>query len=309
MLLGGLVVTREIMKLASIVISLIVLPPCWGLSAAQESSVSEPITVPVWVEGKAPNGDGTFDAKNAVMTVHRPAKPNGAVIVICPGGGYGGVVIGPEGHGIAKWLNEHGVIGVVLRYRLPRGRPSVPLLDVQRALRIVRARGPKEWGCDPNRVGVMGFSAGGHLASTAVTHFDKGDPKASTPEGRASCRPDFGILIYPVITMGTGTHGGSRRNLLGAEPPDDLVDLYSSEKQVTQTTSPCFLAHAKNDAPVPPLNSRLFHEALRSAGVESEYLELPSGGHGLNGYKGPMWDAWQKGVLAWMRKTKVLGGL
>ena len=123
------------MKLASIVFSLIVLSPCWGLAAAPESSVSEPITVSLWVEGKAPNGDGTFDPKNAVMTVHRPAKPNGAVIVICPGGGYGGVVIGPEGHGIAKWLNEHGITGVVLRYRLPRGRSSVPLLDVQQAVR------------------------------------------------------------------------------------------------------------------------------------------------------------------------------
>ncbi len=309
MLPEGLVVTREIMKLASIVFSLIVLSPCWGLAAAPESSVSEPITVPLWVEGKAPNGDGTFDPKNAVMTVHRPAKPNGAVIVICPGGGYGGVVIGPEGHGIAKWLNEHGITGVVLRYRLPRGRSSVPLLDVQQALRIVRARGPKEWGCDPSRLGVMGFSAGGHLASTAVTHFDQGDPKSPSPVGRASCRPDFGILIYPVITMGAGTHGGSRRNLLGVDPPKDQVELYSNEKQVTQTTPPCYLAHAKDDGPVPPLNSRLFHEALRSAGVESEYLELPSGGHGLNGYKGPMWEAWQNGVLTWMRRIKVLGGV
>ncbi|MDG2489074.1 MAG: alpha/beta hydrolase [Roseibacillus sp.] len=297
------------MKLPSIVIGLIVLPVIGVLSAAPKRAESEPITVPLWLDGKAPNGDGTFDSENAVITVHRPAKPNGAAIVICPGGGYGGVVIGPEGHGIAKWLNEHGITGVVLRYRLPRGRASVPLLDVQQALRIVRARGPKEWGCDPSRLGVMGFSAGGHLASTAVTHFDEGDPQASSPVGRASSRPDFGILIYPVITMGAGTHGGSRRNLLGAAPPEDLVELYSNEKQVTQNTSPCYLAHAKDDGPVPPLNSRLFHEVLKSAGVESEYLELPTGGHGLNGYKGPMWEAWQKGVLTWMRRIKVLSGV
>ena len=300
---------REIMKVIFLIVALTFLSGSILLAAAPKTSGLEPITVPLWVEGKAPNGDGAFDSKNAVMTVHRPPKPNGAAIVICPGGGYGGVVIGPEGHGIAKWLNEHGITAVVLRYRLPRGRSSVPLLDVQQALRIVRARGPKEWGCDPSRLGVMGFSAGGHLASTAVTNFDKGDPKSPSPVGRASCRPDFGILIYPVITMGAGTHGGSRRNLLGADPPKDLVELYSNEKQVTQTTSPCYLAHAKDDGPVPPLNSRLFHEALRFAGVESEYLELPSGGHGLNGYKGPMWEAWQKGVLTWMRKIKVLGGL
>ena len=300
---------REIMKVIFLIVALTFLSGSILLAAAPKTSGLEPITVPLWVEGKAPNGDGAFDSKNAVMTVHRPPKPNGAAIVICPGGGYGGVVIGPEGHGIAKWLNEHGITAVVLRYRLPRGRSSVPLLDVQQALRIVRARGPKEWGCDPSRLGVMGFSAGGHLASTAVTNFDKGDPKSPSPVGRASCRPDFGILIYPVITMGAGTHGGSRRNLLGADPPKDLVELYSNEKQVTQTTSPCYLAHAKDDGPVPPLNSRLFHEALRFAGVESEYLELPSGGHGLNGYKGPMWEAWQKGVLTWMRKIKVLGGI
>ncbi len=289
--------------------SLIVLPVSEVLLAAPKSAESEPITVPLWVKGKAPNGDGTFDSENAVMMVHRPTKPNGTAIVICPGGGYGGIVIGPEGHGIAKWLNEQGIIGLVLRYRLPRGRSSVPLLDVQQALRIARTRGPEEWGCDPSRLGVMGFSAGGHLASTAVTHFDHGDPKAPSPVERASCRPDFGILIYPVITMGAGTHGGSRRNLLGEAPSKDLVELYSNEKQVTQATAPCYLAHAKDDGPVPPLNSALFHEALRSAGVESEYLELSSGGHGLNGYKGPMWEAWQKGVLTWMRRIKVLGGL
>jgi acetyl esterase/lipase len=300
--------TREIMKVIFLIVGLAFLPGSSLLSAASKGSGLDPITVPLWVDGKAPNGDGASDSKNAVITVHRPAKPNGTAIVICPGGGYGMVVIGPEGHGIARWLNEHGITGVVLRYRLPRGRSSVPLLDVQQALRIVRTRGLKEWGCDPGRLGVMGFSAGGHLASTAVTHFDEGDPQASSPAGRASSRPDFGILIYPVITMGAGTHGGSRRNLLGAAPPEDLVELYSNEKQVTQNTSPCYLAHAKDDGPVPPLNSRLFHEALKSAGVESEYLELPTGGHGLNGYKGPMWEAWQKGVLTWMRRIKVLSG-
>jgi acetyl esterase/lipase len=130
--------------------------------------------------GKAPQGDGTFEAADAVITVHTPGKANGAAVVICPGGGYGGLVTGAEGHGIAGWLNEHGVTGVVLEYRLPRGRPFVPLLDAQRAIRTVRAN-TKAWGVDPARVGIMGFSAGGHLASTAGTHFDAGDPKRPTP--------------------------------------------------------------------------------------------------------------------------------
>ena len=266
-----------------------------------------PMTVALWPAGEAPNGDGTFDNANAEITIHRAEKPTGTSILICPGGGYGGVVIGPEGHGIARWLNKHGITGVVLRYRLPRGRHAVPLLDAQRALRMIRTRGQNEWGCDPGRVGIMGFSAGGHLAATVATHFDAGAPDAKSPLDRQSSRPDFAILVYPVITMGDNTHGGSRRNLLGASPAAELVELYSNEKQVSPKTCPCYLAHAKDDRPVPPINSRLFHEALQKAKVPGEYLELPSGGHGLNGYKGPMWEAWQKGSLAWLRKIKMVG--
>ncbi|NRB28116.1 MAG: alpha/beta hydrolase [Roseibacillus sp.] len=270
----------------------------------QESS--NPLTLSLWPNQKAPNGDGTFDNANATITVHNPPHPSGAAALICPGGGYGGVVIGPEGHGIAKWLNKHGITGIVLHYRLPRGRSSVPLLDAQRALRIVRARGAQEWHCDPKRLGVIGFSAGGHLASTVATHFDEGNPGAASPIDRQSSRPDFAILVYPVITMGAKTHGGSRRNLLGAAPSAELIALYSNEKQVTSKTCPCYLAHAKDDRPVPPENSRLFHAALQSSKVPSEYLELPSGGHGLNGYKGPMGDAWQQGSLVWLRKMKII---
>ncbi len=266
----------------------------------------KPLTISLWPNQKAPNGDGTFDSNNAALTIHQPPHPNGAAVLICPGGGYGGVVIGPEGHGIAKWLNKHGITGIVLRYRLPRGRSAVPLLDAQRALRIVRVRGPQEWHCDPKRLGVMGFSAGGHLASTVATHFDEGNPAAKSSIDRQSSRPDFAILVYPVITMGAKTHGGSRRNLLGAAPSAELVALYSNEKQVTPETCPCYLAHARDDRPVPPENSRLFHAALQSSKVPSEYLELPSGGHGLNGYQGPMWDAWQQGSLAWLRKMKII---
>lgn len=259
----------------------------------------------LWPEGMAPVGDGNFDEMNAKITVHRPEKGNGAAVVICPGGGYSGLVTGAEGHGIAKWLNGHGITGIVLEYRLPKGRPFVPLLDAQRAVRTVRFHA-KEWEVDPARVGVIGFSAGGHLASTVGTHFDDGDEKAEDEIGKLSCRPDFVVLIYPVITMEIATHGGSRKNLLGESPPDELVRLFSNEKQVTGKTPPAFLAHAVDDKVVTVENSRLFFLALQEKDVPGELLELPSGGHGLNGYKGPMWDEWQAKSMAWLKALKVV---
>lgn len=255
--------------------------------------------------GKAPLGNGQFEKGDAQITVHKPEKPNGTAIVICPGGGYGGLVTGPEGHGIATWLNRHGITGIVLEYRLPRGRSYVPLLDAQRAIRTVRVNA-KAWGIDPAKVGIMGFSAGGHLASTAGTHFDDGDPNTADPIERNSCRPDFMVLVYPVITMGEKTHGGSKNNLLGKNPDKKLVELFSNEKQVTAKTPPTFLAHAKDDMPVPPENSKAFYDALQTQKLPAKYLELPSGGHGLNGYKGPMWDAWQEQSLAWLAEMKFL---
>ena len=256
---------------------------------------------------QAPVGDGKFEAANACVSVHRPtpAKANGAAMVICPGGGYGGLMTGPEGHGIAKWLNQHGIAGIVLEYRLPRGRSLVPLLDAQRAIRMVRFNA-KQWNIDPNHIGIIGFSAGGHLASTAGTHFDGGDPKSTDLVNRVSCRPDFAILIYPVVTMGSKTHGGSKANLLGRNPKFEMVDLFSNEKQVTDRTPPMFLAHAKDDTLVSPENSRMLYEALKAHKLAADYLELPNGGHGLNGYKGPMWDAWQTKSLGWLALRKMI---
>lgn len=247
---------------------------------------------PLW-EGVAPGlkaGEAPLPTK-ASYTVHLPAKPNGAAVVICPGGGYGGLVVGGEGHGIARWLNDHGIAGIVLEYRLPAGHNEVPLLDAQKALTLTRAHAA-EWKIDPKKVGIIGFSAGGHLAATAATHF--------TPENR----PDFAILIYPVITMSIGTHGGSKKNLLGVTPSEELANFYSNEKQVTKDTPPTFLAHALDDKAVPIENSRLFHQACQAKGVPSKLLELPNGGHGLNGYKGPSWEAWQKQSLEWLRDQK-----
>jgi acetyl esterase/lipase len=263
-----------------------------------------PDTIPLWT-GQAPIGNGKFSDEKVFITVYRPEKPNGAAVVICPGGGYGGLVKGPEGHGIAKWLNSYGIVGVVLEYRLPKGNPNIPLLDVQRAIRMVRAKGRK-WDVNPKRIGVMGFSAGGHLASTAATHFDGANSHAKDPIDRVGCRPDFAILIYPVITMGSLTHTGSKKRLLGADPKIEMVNSFSNELQVTDKTPPTFLAHAQDDDIVSPENSRMFYDALISKKVPATYLKLPSGGHGLNGYKGPMWDEWQTKLLIWLTEQKIL---
>jgi acetyl esterase/lipase len=259
--------------------------------------------ISLW-NGHAPIGGGKFEAADAWITVHRPPNPNGTAIVICPGGGYRTQVVGPEGHGIAEWLNRHAITGVVLEYRLPAGRSHVPLLDAQRAIRTVRTNS-KQWNLDPSKIGIMGFSAGGHLASTAGTHFDGGNSTATDAVDRSSCRPDFLILVYPVISMGELAHPGSRSTLLGENPTAELLDLFSNEKQVTAQTPPTFLAHAVDDKPVPPENSRMFYKALQTHKVPAQYLELPSGGHGLNGYKGPMWDAWQEQSLAWLSRLKL----
>ena len=262
------------------------------------SAEDQPEAVRLWPADQAD--------KPATITVYRPEHPNGAAMVICPGGGYGGLVRGAEGHGIAKWLSAHGVTGIVLLYDLPRGRANVPLADAQRAIRTARVNA-KDWGIDPHRIGIIGFSAGGHLAATAGTHFDKGDADAKDPIERESCRPDFMVLIYPVITMGEKTHAGSRRNLLGKDPTAEQIENFSNEKQVTDDTPPAYLAHAQDDTTVSPDNSAMFYDALKQHGVASTYLKLPSGGHGLNHYQGPMWDAWQSGCLAWLKAQKFMG--
>ena len=262
-------------------------------------------TLPLW-KGDAPEGNGKFsDSSKAKLTVHLPEKPNGAAIVICPGGGYGGLVTKGEGHGIAAWLNAHGIAGIVLEYRLPAGRPYVPLLDAQRAIRTVRANAA-QWKVDPKKVGIIGFSAGGHLASTATVHFDAGEGKTTDAIARESSRPDFSILIYPVISMEEGVHRGSKKNLMGETPAAGLPDYFSTQRHVKTGTPPAFLAHAVDDKVVPIENSRMFYEAQQKAGLPARLVELPNGGHGLNGYKGPSWDKWQAESLLWLKEIKVL---
>ena len=253
----------------------------------------------IWKDDKAPVTAESFESKYVKITVHTPVENSGKAVIICPGGGYGGLVTGGEGHGIAKWLNGHGITGIVLEYRLPKGRKYVPVFDANRAVRYVRHHAEK-FGINKNKIGIIGFSAGGHLASTALVH--QLNCPADDEVSKESARPDFGILIYPVITLGEGTHKGSKNNLLGKDPSEEDLKFFSTELQVNKNTPPTFLAHAADDKPVPPINSKVFHENLKKTGVATKYLQLPSGGHGLNGYKGPMWDAWQKESLVWIDK-------
>jgi acetyl esterase/lipase len=223
------------------------------------------------------------------MEVYLPAKSNatGEAVVICPGGGYSILAYDWEGTDIAKWLNSEGIAGIVLKYRLPGSESNIvrhksPLLDAKRALRLTRYHAD-DWNLDTNRIGVMGFSAGGHLASTLGTHFDDGDPAASDPVDRISSRPDFMVLVYPVISFDPKFgHIGSRNNLLGKNPDRELIDRFSNEKQVTGNTPSTFLIHAGNDEGVPVENSLMFYKALQEHDVPAEMHIFPTGGHGFS---------------------------
>jgi len=244
-------------------------------------------------------------AKEVEVFLPPADKANGAAIVLCPGGGYIRHVTDREGYPIAQWLNDHGIACIILEYRLPKVHHAVPLLDANRAIRLTRANASK-WKLDPKRIGILGFSAGGHVASSATTHFDFGNPTSTDPIEQHSSRPDFGWLVYPVVTMGQFTHTGSKTELLGETPSADLVRLYSNELQVSNETPPVFLAHAIDDKPVPIENSRQFVAAMKQHQRPVELLELPTGGHGLNGCKGPLWEQWKAAVLVWSAKQKII---
>jgi acetyl esterase/lipase len=279
------------------------------------SDSEKPKVEPLWPKG-APGAKGTEAADRPTLTVFLPAadKANGCAVVICPGGGYGGVVDTYEGKDVARWLNEKGVAAFVLRYRhAPRYRHPAPLEDAQRALRTVRARAA-EWKVDPRRIGIMGFSAGGHLASTAGTHFDDGKPDADDPIDRASCRPDFLVLAYPVITLKEPhVHKGSRDNLLGDKPSKELLDSLSNDEQVTAKTPPTFLFHTSEDTVVPPENSVLFYLALRRHKVPAELHVYEKGRHGVGLATGaggtpndPVLTTWKEHLADWMKGRGLL---
>lgn len=271
---------------------------------------AEPQTILLW-PGGAPGAVGTEEADRPSLTVHLPPAQRAAAtgIVVCPGGGYAKLAMEHEGRQVAEWLNSLGVAAFVLKYRLgPRYRHPAPLQDAQRALRIVRSRAA-EFGVAPDRIGVWGFSAGGHLAATLATHFDDGDPAAADPVERAGCRPDFLILAYPVISFTTEyRHEGSRRNLLGEDPDPALLESLSLEKQVRPGTPPAFLFHTDEDKSVPPENSVLFYLALRKAGVPAELHVYERGRHGVGLAPGhPVLSSWPARLADWLRMRGLLG--
>ena len=258
----------------------------------------------LWPEG-APGAAGMEESDKPALWVFLPPaeKACGTAVVVCPGGGYGHLAYGHEGKEVAEWFNEQGVAAFVLRYRLaPRYKHPSPLLDVQRALRTVRSSA-EHYKIDPHRIGVMGFSAGGHLASTVATHFDSGKSDATDPIERVGCRPDFVILGYPVIALSTEyAHGGSKKNLLGMEPDAALVESLSNEKQITPETPPTFLFHTNEDSGVPPENSVLFYLGLRKAKVPAELHIYEKGKHGVGLAKNdPILSTWAGRLSDWLK--------
>ena len=236
------------------------------------------------------------------------SKANGTAVIICPGGGYSGLSMVNEGFSIAEAFNKIGVTAFVLTYRLPSDSIMVdktigPLQDAQRAIQIVRQQAA-EWGINPNKIGIVGFSAGGHLASTAITHFDK---VVISNKNNTNLRPDFGILIYPVISMGPKTHTGSKENLIGKHAPQDLMDLYSNEKQVTANTPPTFLVAAEDDDVVPVENTLMFYHALLDNKVKAEMHVYQAGGHGFGLYNKTTKDFWFDRLTEWMDENGWLG--
>lgn len=254
----------------------------------------------LWPEG-APYAMGDADEdRPAIFPYLLEGKGNPAVIV-CPGGGYG-MRAAHEAEPVALWLNSIGISAFVLRYRVAPYRYPCALLDAQRAIRTVRHEADR-FGIDPGRVGILGFSAGGHLASTAGTRFDAGRPEADDPVERQSSRPDLTILCYPVITMRDPfTHAGSRLNLLGPEPEDDRIALLSSEDQVAADTPPVFLWHTSDDAAVPVENSLMFAAALRKRGVPFDLHVYAHGRHGLGLAKDdPHVGGWTDACASWLK--------
>jgi acetyl esterase/lipase len=249
------------------------------------------------------------NVQQPTIEVYLPSKRNatGQAVVICPGGGYGFLAYDWEGTDIAKWFNAHGIAAVVLKYRLPDPRTSVtqhltPLLDAQRAIRTVRHHA-EQWNIRKDKVGIMGFSAGGHLASTAGTRFDTGKAASPDPVERYSARPDFMILMYPVITMSQPfMHKGSMTNLLGANPSQQLAESYSSDLQVSAQTPPTFLVHSTDDGAVPVENSLAFYRALVKYKVPAELHVYAYGGHGFSLAIGQGYlQTWTERCLDWLK--------
>lgn len=273
-----------------------------------------PSSIPLW-SGPAPHSQGTEEKDTPYLIPYLPEKAEGPTpaIVVVPGGAYQGWAVAHEGYTVAEWFRDHGFAAFVLRYRLPADSPAyrhpVPLLDAQRAIRLVRSRA-KEWNVNPDKLGIIGFSAGGHLASTTLTHFDGGNPLAADPVDRPASKPDFAVLVYAVISLHDDeiTHKGSKANLLGPEPDPAVAKRLSSEYHVGPDTPPTLLVHAIDDAGVPVEHSRRMHAALGKAGIPTDLHEYPAGGHGfgygINPYYGQVDHAppgWLDRVHGWLK--------
>jgi acetyl esterase/lipase len=245
---------------------------------AATTATAQTHEIPLWPDG-APTSNGITEAeeRRADWSVYNvteaaihvwPARGTntGRAILICPGGGYSWQAAGHEGRDFAEWFASQGVTGIVLKYRLPNKHSEIPLADAQQAMRVIRSRAA-EWGVDAGKVGVIGFSAGGHLASTLLTHFDAGS------------RPDFGILFYPVVTMRDGYRGNTANNLIGRDPSPESIERFSNERQVTADTPPTMIFFSDDDSNVPPVHGTMFYDALKAHGVRGAMHYFPSGEH------------------------------
>ncbi|HLN29490.1 MAG TPA: alpha/beta hydrolase-fold protein [Gemmataceae bacterium] len=282
----------------------------WAERKEERPKSAEHKVIPLWPQG-APGAVGDEAADKPSLTIYLPPAEiaTGTAVVVCPGGGYGALAVDHEGRQPAEWLNSQGIAAFVLKYRIaPRYHHPAPVQDAQRALRTVRANAT-QWNVHADRIGIWGFSAGGHLASTAGTHFDLGITSAEDPIDRVSCRPDFLILCYPVITFTATptTHMGSRQNLLGKEPDPKLVLNLSNDTQVTTATPPTFLFHTNEDKGVPSENSVLFYTALRKAGVPAELHIYEKGPHGVGLAPGnPVLSTWTGRLKDWLEGRGLL---
>ena len=278
------------------------------------------LTLKVWPNG-APNDNGmklpeekydgvrVRNVSEAEMYVYLPEKEKntGAAVVICPGGGYMIEAMDHEGFDMARWLASKGIAGIVLKYRLPYGHHEIPSGDARQTMRIVRMNA-KEWGIDPGKVGIAGSSAGGHLASTVGTRFDLGNAQSTDPIGKMSCRPDFMLLLYPVISFDEAVgHMGSRKNLIGEGNDWKLAKQYSNELNVTKDTPPTFLILADDDKAVIPENSIDFYLALKKYDIPAEMHIFQEGGHGFGMTKKNLpVDQWPDLFYSWLKAQKII---
>ncbi len=276
--------------------------------------------VKLWPKGTpgpvvSPKPEETFEGKRVryvsepMLYVYLPTRElnTGVAVIICPGGGYGIEAMDHEGYDVAEFLQSHGIAGIVLKYRLPYGHSELPLQDAQQAMRLVRSHS-QEWAIDPGKVGIAGFSAGGHLASTLSTHFDTGNKDADNAIDKQSCRPDFSILLYPVITFKEEWgHMGSRENLIGKTNDWKIIEKFCNELQVTSQTPPAFIALADDDAGVKPRNSIEYYLALKREGIPAELHIFKEGGHGFGMNKrGKAHDQWPLMMVEWMKAMRYI---